>query len=94
MTVHTIRPHSIGLKIDNASIAATPKRERTRLARAELLMLLASTAERLDDYSTRSLDIAARYGLNEADFRRALSNVGGQIETLATRSGFEEHWDD
>lgn len=86
----------------------TRKRERTRLAKAELWMLLASTAERwANDLAGNGpvrpfeewgdddpmVAVARRYQLTPADLARLMGSIADQVETRALKAGFEEHWD-
>lgn len=69
------------------------KRARTRLAKAELWMVLAMAAARLDDYSSQAVRIANTYGLSEKDLKRMLDAIGAELENRAIRAGYEESWD-
>lgn len=81
-------------------IAETPKRERTRLARAEMWMQLAMVAGEMakytlsDDLEDEFSNIARRYGLAEADMTRIMESIAEQCETRAMQSSYDECWGD
>ncbi len=79
-------------EIDEELIAGTPKPKRRRLAKAELLMVLACAAEHFADYSTHTERIGAVYGLSEADVDTELRQIADELERRAMRAGFEEAW--
>ncbi len=80
------------------------KRTRTRLAKAELWLQLATTAENWAGYCALGLDgdppddplvrLARTYDLTAADLGRLLSRMGAELETRALRAGYDETWDD
>ncbi len=69
-----------------------PKRLRNRLAKAELLMVLAGAATRLSDYSSHTLRIAETYGLTETEVDRICDAIGGELETRAMNAGYDQTW--
>jgi hypothetical protein len=85
------------------------KRERARLARAELWMYLASVAEmhrkRLLDEDPHTLPVAQwaaddhevqlcrLYGLRPADLAKLWNELGEALEQRAIRGGYDEHWE-
>lgn len=89
-------------------VADVPKRQRTRLAKAELLILLAvhcdgvaADVEGTSGY-TRPFaewgdddplrDLCHRYGLGAADITRLLRGLGAELENSAMRRGYEDTW--
>jgi hypothetical protein len=86
----------------------TPKRQRRRLARAELLMQLATTAERWSrevagtepgcrpiaewGEADPMVTICRTYDLTAADVARVLTELAEQLENRALRGGYEEAW--
>lgn len=85
--------------MSSRSIDDTPKRQRTRLARAELWLQLAMVAGRWEGYAidaSRQVDelddIARRYGLSGPDMRRACKSIADQCERRAMSGGYEEAW--
>lgn len=82
------------------------KRERTRLARAEILMQLAMTAQRwADEVADRSgttrpvaewpaddpmVRLMRTYDLSQYDLDRLLTAIAQQIENRSLASGFDE----
>ncbi len=89
-------------------VARTPKRERLRLAKAELLLDIAIQTQKLaegcGDRSTRHTpfakwadhdpirQIALAYGLSGKDLDKILTKIAGELEARAMRSGYEEAW--
>lgn len=89
-------------------VADVPKRNRTRLAKAELLMLTAVRTEQL----ARQVDgtdevckpfsewpdddplreVAHRYGLGQADIARLLRGIAQEMENSSMRRGYEDAW--
>jgi hypothetical protein len=85
-----------------------PKRQRTRLAKAELLMMLATRAEQLAGEVAGTADgtrpfaewpehdplrqLCVTYALAPADLVRILRAIGSEIENSALRRGYEEAW--
>lgn len=69
------------------------KRERVRLAKAEMLMFLAATAERSFCEFNEFDRLRDVYGLTESEMYAVCHTVGGRIETLAMQTGYEERWD-
>jgi hypothetical protein len=90
--------------------AGTPKRDRQRLARAELLLQLAVFAdqqakacrsERADLIPFEAWPdddplrvIARTYQLTGPDLAKLLDELAGQIEARAERAGYADHWDE
>lgn len=86
-----------------------PKRERVRLARAELLMYLASITEswkkqlRNEDpkvlpFEEWDVDDSFRvlgrtYNLTGTDLAKLCDELGGQLEARAERAGYADHLD-
>src|ERR1700720_2732241 len=86
------------------------KRERTRLAKAELWLPLAVKAqEGSDDVGGRTIGvrpmsewgeddpmvrICRTYNLTEADLARILGRMADELENRALRQGYEECWDE
>lgn len=89
-------------------VADVPKRQRTRLAKAELLLLLAvhceGTAADVDGTSGRTRpfsewgdddplrDLCHRYGLGQADIARLCRGIASELENSAMRRGYEDAW--
>lgn len=89
-------------------VADVPKRQRTRLAKAELLMLLAvhmeQTGADVDGTSGRTRPFAEwgdddplrqlchTYGLGQADIARLCRALASELENDAMRRGFEDAW--
>lgn len=89
-------------------VADEPKRLRTRLAKSELLLLLAmhcdGTAADVDGTSGRTRpfaewgdddplrDLCHRYGLGQADIARLLRGLASELENSAMRRGYEDAW--
>jgi len=89
-------------------VADVPKRQRTRLAKAELLLLFAVRADQhaadVDGTSGKCkpfaewgdddpfVDLCHRYGLGQADIARLLRAIGSELENSAMRRGYEEAW--
>jgi len=85
-----------------------PKRHRTRLAKAELLMMLADRAEDLASEVAGTADgtrpfaewpehdplrqLCVTYALTPADLVRILRAIGSEIENSALRRGYDEAW--
>jgi hypothetical protein len=93
--------------IDPDRIQATPKRERSRLAKAELWMAVACSHAVSDpgkdiDERGRSIhdptylapegEIMLRYGLAPADIQRIMQQIGDELENRAMRAGYEDAW--
>jgi hypothetical protein len=90
------------------SATQAPKRQRARLAKAELLLHLACTAERwrreVTDEEPGTLpfadwppddplvELCRRYALAPADLARLLDQIGQEVESRALRAGYEEAW--
>lgn len=90
--------------------AATPKAERRRLAKAELLLALACTAQRwaneVTDQDGRCRPFAEwppddplrtlcrTYDLRPADLGRVLTEIADEVERRAMRAGYDDHWDE
>lgn len=88
--------------------AEVPKRQRTRLAKAELLMDLAVTADRWAGEVAGTIDgvrpfsewpdsdprrqLCHRYGLTPADIVRICRALGAELENASMRRGYEEAW--
>lgn len=86
------------------------KRDRTRLARAELWLHLAMTAERWARYCEDAepgvipfaeypaddplVTLCRTYDLSPQDLARAARSVAQQAENRAIRGGYEEAWTD
>lgn len=88
--------------------AEIPKPERTRLAYAELWMMLGGVADKwrravsgepgiapFEQWPPDDLlrSLAHTYGLNGRDLTLLLDRVGAACEARAVRAGFAEHWD-
>lgn len=88
--------------------AEVPKRLRTRLAKAELLMDLAVTADRWAGEVAGTVEgtkpfsewpdsdprrqLCHRYALTPADIVRILRALGAELENASMRRGYDEAW--
>lgn len=93
-----------------SQVSGAAKRDRMRLAKAELLMHLAVTAlswQRqcenaapgalpFEDWppSDPFVALARTYGLTRHDLARLLDRIGDELEGRALRGGYDDHWDE
>ena len=91
---------------DEIRIAATPKRKRNQLAKAELWMMVAAShavldlGKDMDEWGANLVtgqmvpeaEIMNRYGLSPEDMRRLANQIGDEIETRATHAGYDDAW--
>jgi hypothetical protein len=86
-----------------------PKRERRQLAKAELLVHLAMTAERWSNDLTGTdtvcrpvaewgdddpfVVLCRTYDLTPAELARICHGIGDEIEARAIRAGYDNHYD-
>lgn len=86
---------------------ATPKRERKRLAKAELWLLLAIKAQKWSSECVGAdgsrpmsewgdddpmVTLCRTYDLTAADLSRLLTTMGDELERRALRAGYEDAW--
>jgi hypothetical protein len=72
-------------------IKSTPKPKRRKLATAEFVLSVATSAAVTDNGLAD--EIAAKYGLSYADMREVAELVGARLEAWAQRLDYEHHWD-
>lgn len=70
----------------------TPRARRRRLATSELVLGVAISYAVTDPGN--GPEIAAKYGLSDADMRKIAESIGARLEAWAIRLGFENHWDE
>lgn len=91
-------------------LTTTPKRERLRLAKSELVAHLSMTAERwASELSDREpgfrpfaewpedepmVALCRTYGLTPLDLARLLTDLSLQLQARAERIGYDGRWDD
>jgi hypothetical protein len=79
-------------------IAATPKRTRNRLCKAEMWLAIAASHAVNDmgqpdyrgDVPAFEQDLIDRYGVTLADLQRFARQIGDELEHRALRAGYED----